>query len=101
MKIFVSYTCLDGLITKEVLESLNNYLSEICDPFIHLLKKPHLRWQQASVVFALFFSDITLLIESPKIYQSRWVRFELNFSKFLCHPIIHMDIHDVFKLSKK
>lgn len=95
MKIFVSYTCRDGLVTERILRDLHKYLSGVCNPFIHIIEQPKLHWQQFSVVLALLFSDMILFINSPQANQSKWVRFELSLGRFLRHPIIQLDIHDI------
>lgn len=98
MKMFVSYTRRDGMITIELLRNLHIYLSEICKPFIHAIEEPNLSWQQLAVVRALFFSHAILLVVSPGIKQSPWVTFELLVGRILLRPIIRLDYNDLLLL---
>ena len=95
MKIFVSYSRQDGVVTKPMLELLNAYLREVCVPFIHCLHGSNRRWEQLHVLMALFSSHIVLLIESPAATTSKWVRLELWLGRMLCRPIIRLRASDL------
>ncbi len=99
MKLFVSYTRRDGVVTKKVLEDLNEYLCSICTPFIHAVEEPKIKWQQLSVIKAIFRSHAVLLINSPEVNQSPWVKFELILAKILLMPVMHIEVSSITKLS--
>ncbi|MDH5387157.1 MAG: toll/interleukin-1 receptor domain-containing protein [Gammaproteobacteria bacterium] len=98
MNIFVSYTRRDGMVTNTLLHELNDYLHSICTPFIHAVEEPNIYWQQLSVVNALFRSHAILLIGSPSVNQSPWVKFELFLAKVLLIPVLHLDASFIINL---
>ena len=69
MKIFVSYSQRDGVVTRPMLELLDKHLREVCVPFIHCLHGSNRRWEQLHVLKALFNSQTVLLIDSGKFGQ--------------------------------
>lgn len=92
MKIFVSYTLRDGLVTADLLEGLHRHLAEVCSPFIHVIEAPRLRHQQLAVLWALVRSRAVVLIVSPSVRQSPWVRLEVALGRLLRRPIITLDV---------
>jgi len=50
MKLFVSYSRRDGIVTTELLRNLEHHLQGVCSPFIHCLHGNDSRWQQAHLV---------------------------------------------------
>ncbi|HDZ77947.1 MAG TPA: hypothetical protein ENH39_01400 [Gammaproteobacteria bacterium] len=99
MRLFVSYTRRDGVVTKKALEDLNEYLCSICTPFIHAVEEPNIKWQQISVVKAIFRSHAVLLVNSPEVHQSPWVKFELILAKILFMPVMHIEASSITKSS--
>jgi hypothetical protein len=95
MKLFVSYSRRDGIVTTELLRSLERHLQGVCSPFIHCLHDNDSRWQQALVVQALFRSHAVLLVESPAASTSGWVRLELLLAKLLCRPLLRLKASDI------
>lgn len=95
MKIFVSYSRRDGVVTEPMLELLEKHLREVSVPFIHCLHGSNGRWEQFHVLKELFFSQATLLIESPAATCSPWVQLELRLSRLLCHPLIRLRAGDL------
>lgn len=92
MRIFVSYTLRDGFVTAELLRGLHRHLAGISIPFIHAIEAPRLRHQQLAVLWALVRSRAVVLLVSPSVLQSRWVRLELALGRFLRRPIIPLDV---------
>ena len=74
---------------------LDAHLRGICTPFVHCLQESSSRWQQFLVMRALFNSDAILLIESPAVQKSVWVRFELWTGRLLLRPIIRLQAADL------
>ena len=95
MNVFVSYTRRDGSVKYAHLVELHQLLSHYCKPFVHAIEEPNIRWQQLTVLLMLLKSHCLLLIESPGVKESLWVRFELILAKIKLMPILRIDISDI------
>lgn len=91
MRLFVSYSRRDGMVSSQMLQALEAHLQGICDPFIHCLHDTGSRWEQLRVVRALIASHAVLLVESPATAWSPWVRFELLLARMLGLPLLRLD----------
>ena len=77
MKLFVSYTMRDGHITPSVLKVVEKILkNEGHSVFIDYLNNDSER-KQERIISELRSSDQLLLLLSPKVRQSQWVKKEL------------------------
>ncbi len=94
MKIFVSYSRRDGVVTSDALRLLERHLSSFATPFIHCLQ-PERRWEQLSVLVSLVGSHMVLLIDSPAARASPWVRLELIIARALLRPILRLEVTDL------
>src|ERR1700754_1065495 len=90
MLIFVSYTLRDGVLSKGVLHTLREALSEYADTYVDILdnKDPH---PQAHVFAMLQKADLVLACETPRFYQSEWTQLELAFAEQRNIPILRID----------
>lgn len=95
MNLFVSYTRRDGTVDNILLQKLHTYLNSICNPFIHAIEEPKLKRQQLAVFKALFSSHAILLILSPDVLNSPWVRLELFIGKLLLLPVLKLTVADI------
>jgi|SRR5690348_1505803 hypothetical protein len=95
MNVFVSYTLDDGMVTDSLLQRLHTYLSGICSPFIHAVEQRRMGCQQLGVLRALLRSDVILLVESPSVRRSRWVRLEMWVGRLLLRPVIRLKASDL------
>lgn len=95
MRLFVSYTRRDGVVTQELLTRLNAHLVGVCTPFIHALEEKNLSHQQLRVILALFRSHAVLLLRSPEVRRSPWVRLEMCIARFLLLPVIMLDAEEL------
>ena len=95
VKIFVSYSRRDGVVTTSMLELLEKHLSDVCTPFIHCIHGANRRWEQIHVLRALLSSHTLLLIESPAAEKSPWVKLEVCLAKILCRPLIRLRACDL------
>lgn len=95
MKIFVSYSRRDGVVTSEKLQKLDMQLQGVCKPFIHCLHDSGSRWEQIRVLRALIASHAILLVESPAAATSGWVRLELCIAGLLGLPLLRMQASDL------
>lgn len=88
MRLFVSYTRRDGQVDEMILRNLKTHLSKTFEPFVHAVEKKSALPEQISVLRALFRCHLILLIESPGVLSSPWVRLELRIGRLLLRPII-------------
>lgn len=95
MRLFVSYSRRDGLVTAEILQTLDAHLRGVCTPFIHCLHGSNSKWEQVRVIRALFASHAVLLVESPATATSGWVRLELFIARLLCRPLLRLQAADL------
>lgn len=95
MKIFVSYSRRDGVVTTLMLELLDKHLRDVCTPFIHCLHGSNRKWEQVHVLRALLSSHTLLLIESPAAETSPWVKLEVWVARVLCRPLIRLRASDI------
>jgi len=95
LNVFVSYTRRDGLVTNDMLHALHGRLSSLCRPFVHAVEQPRLRFQQLAVIRALLRSRLLILIESPAVTLSPWVRFELFMASILRMPVVRLSVNEL------
>jgi len=91
MKIFVSYTQNDGIVTMEKLRSIKNFLSKKHDVFIHAIESTNKNIGQSRVINELLISDVVLLLYSEGCLKSKWVILEIEISNLLNIPIVSVD----------
>jgi len=92
IRVFVSYTQRDGSITVSLLEKFAQNLGQVCSPFIHRVHSSPIRFEQIRVLTKLIRSHMLLVIESPGVYKSPWVKMEITISKVLMIPIVKMPL---------
>lgn len=92
MNVFISYTRRDGRVTAPLLGRLRDHLAGVCTPFVHALEEPDLRFQQLAVLRALLRSHLVVLVVSPSVLRSPWVRLELGLAHLLMRPVIRLDV---------
>ena len=79
MKIFISYTTRDKIITRDFLSILEFELSDLGDIYIDLLHN-HSKNKQARVANELQQADIFMLLSTDSIKNSPWVKWEIDLS---------------------
>jgi hypothetical protein len=97
VRIFVSYSRRDGAVTSETLRVLNTHLQGVSKTFIHCLCESESQWEQVRVLWALITSHAVLLVESPAIDSSRWVRLELRIARFIGLPLMRIKASDLVR----
>jgi hypothetical protein len=95
MNLFVSYTRRDGIVTRQLLVRLHAHLTAMCNPFVHAVEADHLSHQQFGVLRALLRSHAVLLVESPAVRQSPWVRLELAIARLMMLPVLTLDAREL------
>lgn len=95
INVFVTYTRRDGAVTRELLERLHARLVGVCNPFIHAVQESRMASQQGTVLWFLLRSHVLLLLESPGVWRSPWVRLELWLSRLRLIPIIRINVGEM------
>lgn len=93
-RVFVSYTQRDGSVTESMLDRVYRSLCGVCQPFIHAIDRPS-RFPQFNVLRQLWRSHMLIVIESPMVYKSPWVRLELLLSKLKFMPVVKLSAADI------
>lgn len=99
MKIFISYTTRDRKVNKELLTRLNNRLSEFENVYIDLIHNDSLN-KQKRVFDELESADQIILIETEKVYQSNWVKAELERAKYLKKEVVKISFSELIDYLK-
>ncbi len=100
-KVFVSYTQRDGYVTNDILHGFHCNLSQISLPFVHLIDRSPIRFfEQLHVIRELFSSHMLILIESPMVHKSPWVKLELLISRLKLMPVIRLSLEDLSGFKK-
>ena len=96
MRLFVSYTRRDGQVTTTLLSPLRTKLERVGVPFIH--ESCHedsiasLFRQQVRIILELLRCDVVILLDSPLVYRSPWVRFELALARLFFRPVLILNV---------
>jgi hypothetical protein len=80
MKQFISYTVRDGIISKATLINIEIYYKSFGEVYIDLLHNTS-RYPQLRVIKELLMSDVVVLISTPFVHRSPWVRFEMLIAR--------------------
>jgi len=94
LKIFISYTVRDGLISKEVLEKLQATMLGDCNVYIDLLDNDSVD-KQARVENELRMSDLVVIIKTININKSEWVKREINLANKYNIPIVEFNYKEL------
>lgn len=90
---FVSYTLNDGLLTIDNLQSIHDLVSQYAICFIDVIDNNSVD-RQKKVIDTLNQSDVMLLLVSPGIKKSKWVRLEYQIAQDLSIPIYEVNVED-------
>lgn len=101
MRIFISYSRKDGIITNEILSKLEKKLSNKYTTFIHCLKEKEIKFQQTTVIYNLIISEKFILIESPASKKSKWVKLEVFLARLFFIPIKKIPAVEIIKIIKE
>ncbi|MCG8734799.1 TIR domain-containing protein [Tenacibaculum finnmarkense] len=99
MKIFISYTTRDKNITKELLIRIYNKLSEFESVYIDLIHNDSEN-KQKRVFDELESADQIILIETKSVYDSNWVKVELERARHLKKEIIKIPFNELSNFLK-
>lgn len=98
MKIFVSYTTKDNEITIDRLKTIAYKLKYIGHIYVDLIDNDSLN-KQKRVLYELDNSDMVILILSNEIFNSNWVKIEIERAKNNNIPIIKLTVNEIFSLT--
>jgi len=99
MRIFVSYTTRDTVISENFLRWVSNQLNASDKSFIDILHNDS-KNSQSRVEKELHSADILLLLDSDSIKDSSWVNWELQQAKVLGIPIIKIQVDNCVDLEQ-
>jgi hypothetical protein len=94
MRIFVSYTRRDGVLSGDALARLENILAGVGEVYIDALHNCS-RFPQAHVLAALRDSNLVIACDSPSFAQSEWTRIELALARECAIPVIRINVAQV------
>ena len=97
MRIFVSYTLKDGYLDTSVLSQVKELYRNCDSCYIDILDNDSVD-KQGRVDQELQLADVLLLIETPMVMKSKWVRYELDVAKSRNILIIKSDIKNLIGL---
>jgi hypothetical protein len=90
MNIFVSYTVRDGLVSRRLLKEVAAHVARTASPYIDLLDNCSDDPQEA-LINALGKADGILIVLTPSLWASPWVRFEVHTGHRLGVPFASFD----------
>ncbi|WP_418551573.1 toll/interleukin-1 receptor domain-containing protein [Prevotella sp.] len=98
MNIFISYTIKDKEISLNSLNFISKKLKHIGNVYIDIINNNSLN-KQERVFYELDNSDVVILLVSPNVYKSRWVKMELERAKEKSIPIIPFTLKEIKTLN--
>ena len=94
MLVFCSYTLRDGLVTIEKLRKLKELISKSADCYIDILDNDSID-KQERVVEELSKAQIVLVLMSPDLKKSAWVKEESRIANEKKIPIVEININHI------
>ena len=99
MLVFCSYTLRDGLVTIEKLRKLKELISKSADCYIDILDNDSID-KQERVVEELNKAQLVLLLMSPDLKKSVWVKEEYRIANEKKIPIVEININHINDLQE-
>jgi len=100
MNIFVSYTRRNNEVTINSLINFSNKINSLGKIFIDLIDN-NSDDKQNRIVEELKKAELLILIKSKSIFNSEWVKFEIESANEKNIPIIEFNINDIDNLTEK
>ena len=94
MLVFCSYTLRDGLVTIEKLRKLKELISKSADCYIDILDNDSID-KQERVVEELSKAQLVLVLMSPDLKKSAWVKEEYRIANENNIPIVEISINHI------
>lgn len=99
MLVFCSYTLRDGLVTIEKLRKLKELISKSADCYIDILDNDSID-KQERVVEELSKAQLVLVLMSPDLKKSAWVKEEYRIANEKKIPIVEININHINDIQK-
>ena len=99
MLVFCSYTLRDGLVTIEKLRKLKELISKYADCYIDILDNDSID-KQERVVEELNKAQLVLVLMSPDLKKSVWVKEEYRIANEKKIPIVEININHINDLQE-
>ena len=90
-KVFFSYTTRDGFIDAELMKELNSRLSPLFSIFIDLIHNDSEK-KQERVLSEVRCSNYLVVLNTPLIEKSDWVKIEVDEAKKLGIPVLYTEL---------
>ena len=94
MLVFCSYTLRDGLVTIEKLRKLKELISKSAECYIDILDNDSID-KQERVVEELSKAQLVLVLMSPDLKKSAWVKEEYRIANENNIPIVEISINHI------
>ena len=94
MLVFCSYTLRDGLVTIEKLRKLKELISKSADCYIDILDNDSID-KQKRVLEELSKAQLVLVLMSPDLKKSAWVKEEYRIANENNIPIVEISINHI------
>ena len=94
MLVFCSYTLRDGLVTIEKLRKLKELISKSAECYIDILDNDSID-KQERVVEELNKAQLVLVLMSPDLKKSTWVKEEYRIANENNIPIVEISINHI------
>ena len=94
MLVFCSYTLRDGLVTIEKLRKLKELISKSAECYIDILDNDSID-KQERVVEELSKAQLVLVLMSPDLKKSAWVKEEYRIANEKKIPIVEININHI------
>ena len=94
MLVFCSYTLRDGLVTIEKLRKLKELISKSADCYIDILDNDSID-KQKRVLEELSKAQLVLVLMSPDLKKSAWVKEEYRIANEKNIPIVEININHI------
>ena len=99
MLVFCSYTLRDGLVTIEKLRKLKELISKSADCYIDILDNDSID-KQKRVLEELSKAQLVLVLMSPDLKKSAWVKEEYRIANEKNIPIVEININHINDLQE-
>ena len=99
MLVFCSYTLRDGLVTIEKLRKLKELISKSADCYIDILDNDSID-KQKRVLEELSKAQLVLVLMSPDLKKSVWVKEEYRIANEKKIPIVEININHINDLQE-
>ena len=97
MLVFCSYTLRDGLITIEKLKRIKELISQSAACYVDILDNDSID-KQERVVEELGKAQLLLVLKSPDLKKSAWVKEEFRIANEKKIPIVEINIEQITEI---